>query len=50
MIIAANVKITNAKKTDVPPKGIETGICNNFLFSLFKSAKVGIGAKSKVRL
>ena len=50
MVLALDVKVTNRSRTSTPPVGIESGPCNNFVNSLFKSLRIFYNTEPVVKL
>ena len=50
MILALDLKITNSKKNGLPPLDINSGPCQNFLFSVFSGLRISYGNTTVLHL
>ena len=50
MILAADLKVTNRSKNDIPPIEVISGPCNNFLFSIFSSLRISYNTTTVLKL
>ena len=50
MVVALDMKCSNATRTGAPPTGIESGPCNNFINSIFASLRISYNTTTVLKI